>query len=59
LPVGGEVLEVNTPLVDQLAILNEDPFGKGWILKMKLSDPSQVSALLDYAAYRKQCAGHG
>lgn len=58
LPVGGEVLEVNTPLVDQLAILNEDPFGKGWILKMKLSDPSQVSTLLDYAAYRKQCAGH-
>lgn len=57
LPVAGEIIEVNTPLVDQLTILNEDPYNKGWIVKIKVSDPSQTSALLSYADYQKQCAG--
>jgi glycine cleavage system H protein len=57
LPVAGEITEVNTPLVDQLTILNEDPYNKGWIVKIKVTDPSQTSALLSYADYQKQCAG--
>ena len=56
LPVAGEIIEVNTPLVDQLTILNEDPYTKGWIVKIKVSDPSQTSALLSYADYQKQCS---
>jgi glycine cleavage system H protein len=59
LPVAGEIIEVNTPLVDQLTILNEDPYNKGWIVKIKVADPSQTSALLSYADYQKQCSsGH-
>lgn len=59
LPVAGEIIEVNTPLVDQLTILNEDPYNKGWIVKIKVTDPSQTSALLSYADYQKQCSsGH-
>lgn len=57
LPVAGEIIEVNSPLVDQLTILNEDPYNKGWIVKIKVSDLSQTSALLCYADYQKQCAG--
>jgi len=57
LPVAGEIIEVNTPLVDQLTILNDDPYTKGWIVKIKVTDPSQTSALLSYADYQKQCAG--
>jgi glycine cleavage system H protein len=57
LPVDGEILEVNSPLVDNLSTLNEDPYTKGWIVKIKVSDPTQANALLGYAAYQKQCAG--
>ena len=59
LPVAGEIIEVNTPLVDQLTILNEDPYTKGWIVKINVRDPSQTSYLLSYADYQKQCSsGH-
>lgn len=54
-PVSGEVVEVHSDLVNQLEILGEDPYEKGWIMKVKLSDPSEVSKLLDFAAYQKQC----
>jgi len=50
-PVTGEVLEVNTELPDRPETINEDPYGKGWILKLRVSDPSQVEGLLDAAAY--------
>ena len=55
-PVTGEVVEVHEELVDQLETLGDDPFGKGWIIKVKLADPKQLDGLLDYAAYKKQCA---
>jgi glycine cleavage system H protein len=58
-PVGGEVLAVNTELPDHLDILNQDPYGRGWIVKLKVTDESGLSQLLDYAAYQKQCAEHG
>jgi glycine cleavage system H protein len=54
-PVAGEVVAVNSPLRDDLAALSEDPFGKGWILKLKLSDPAQVDRLLDYESYSQYC----
>lgn len=57
-PVDGEVVEVHSQLVDNLEQLGEDPFGDGWIIKVKLADDGQANldGLLDYAAYKKQCA---
>jgi glycine cleavage system H protein len=54
-PVDGEIIEVNTSLPDHLEILNSDPYGEGWILKVKLSSEDSVAKLLDHAAYQKQC----
>ena len=56
-PVTGEVIEVHNELPNQLEILSEDPFGKGWLIKVKLSEESGLANLLDYAAYKKQCDG--
>ena len=55
-PVGGEVVEVNTKLPDQLETLSTDPYNAGWILKVRVSDDSALNKLLDYSAYQKQCA---
>jgi glycine cleavage system H protein len=55
-PVAGEVVAANKSLVDNLEIFNKDPYGDGWIAKIKLSDESALKNLLDYAAYQKQCA---
>jgi glycine cleavage system H protein len=52
MPVDGEVLEFNEALNDNPAAVNKDPYGEGWIVKVKLSDPSQVEALLDAAGYQ-------
>ena len=54
-PVDGEIIEVNTSLPDNLEVLNSDPYGEGWIIKVKLSNQDAVEKLLDYAAYQKQC----
>jgi glycine cleavage system H protein len=58
-PVDGEVVEVNRTLPDNLEILGSDAFGQGWIAKVKLSGRDSLSRLLDYKAYRKQCAEEG
>jgi glycine cleavage system H protein len=50
-PVSGEVVAVNESLPDAPGTVNEDPLGKGWFIKMKLSDPAQLDALMDEAAY--------
>lgn len=55
-PVDGEVVEVHSELVEELEKLGEDPFGNGWIVKVKLSTDAKLDSLLDYAAYKKQCA---
>lgn len=55
-PVAGEVIEVNQQLPDELEKLSDDPYGAGWIAKLKVSDPGQLDQLMDYDAYRKQCA---
>jgi glycine cleavage system H protein len=50
-PVSGEVVAVNESLPDAPGTVNEDPLGKGWFIKMKLSDLAQLDALMDEAAY--------
>jgi glycine cleavage system H protein len=50
-PVSGEVLEGNPALGTTPEVVNSDPFGDGWMLRIRLSDPAQVDALLDAAAY--------
>ena len=54
-PVDGEIVEANTEIADKLDTLSDDPFGAGWLVKIKISDESGLSELLDYAAYQKQC----
>ena len=51
-PLSGEVIAVNEALADSPERINEDPYGAGWLVKVKLSDPAEVDALLDVAAYR-------
>jgi glycine cleavage system H protein len=51
-PLSGEVLEVNQAVVDAPETVNEDPYGAGWLIRIRLSSPDEVSALLDLAAYR-------
>jgi glycine cleavage system H protein len=58
-PVGGKVIEAHSDLVDNLHILNEDPYTAGWIIKLEMSDPSEVSKLMDFDAYQKQCSEEG
>ncbi len=58
-PVDGEVLEVNSDLPNNLDWLNSDPFGKGWIIKVRLTSDGALSKLLDRPAYLKQIAEHG
>ena len=50
-PCSGEVVEVHTELPDNLDLLGSAPYGEGWIIKIKLADPSQLDALMDQAAY--------
>ena len=52
-PLSGEIVEVNTALSDKPEAINEDPYGEGWLAKVKLSDPSEKDGLLDVAAYTK------
>lgn len=53
-PVSGKVVEVNTLLEDQPELINTDPYGEGWILKIKLRDESEAQKLLSAEEYRKE-----
>ena len=50
-PLSGEVIAVNEALADTPETINEDPYGEGWLVRVRLSDPSEQEALLDAAAY--------
>jgi len=52
-PLSGEVVEVNQALVDAPETINEDPYGEGWLIKIRLSDSSEADGLMDVSAYRK------
>ena len=55
-PLSGEITEVNEPLKDAPEKINTDPYGDGWLVKVKLSDPAEVEALMDAEAYKKLLA---
>jgi glycine cleavage system H protein len=55
-PLSGEVLEVNRKVVDAPETVNEDPYGDGWLVRIRLSDPSEVDVLLDVDTYRQVVA---
>ena len=52
-PVGGEVVEVNPALGDHPELVNSDPFGQGWMIRVKVADASQLAGLLDPTAYEQ------
>lgn len=55
-PVGGEVVEVNSTVAANVQLLAEDPFDKGWLVKVKVDQTPELSGLLDYEAYEKKIA---
>ena len=57
MPIGGEVLEFNENLTTKPEILNQDPYINGWVIKIKISDPSEISELLDAAGYSDHIKG--
>ena len=54
-PIDGEVVAVNSTLPNALETLSTDPYGDGWIAKIRISDEAGLSKLMDHAAYQKQC----
>jgi glycine cleavage system H protein len=55
-PLSGEVLEVNERAVDEPEVVNEDPYGEGWLVRIRMSDPSEVDTLMDVDAYKAHVA---
>jgi glycine cleavage system H protein len=55
-PLSGEVLEVNEKVVDAPETVNDDPYGDGWLIRIRLTNPSERDQLLDASAYRKLLA---
>jgi glycine cleavage system H protein len=55
-PLSGEIVEVNAALGDAPETINADPYGDGWLVKVKLSDPSETDSLMDAAAYKELLA---
>lgn len=51
LPVSGEVIEINGALEDDPVLVNKDPYGEGWIIRVKMSNPSDMDALMDASSY--------
>src|ERR1700733_8207168 len=56
-PLSGEIVEVNEALPENPAMINEDPYGEGWLVKIRLSDSSERDALMDVATYTATLAG--
>jgi glycine cleavage system H protein len=57
MPVSGEVLEFNEELTSKPETLNSDPYEKGWVIRIKMSNPAELNELLDSAAYMKHIEG--
>ena len=57
MPLSGEVIALNEELEDTPELVNEDPYGKGWMIKIKLSDPAELENLLDAQAYSSLVTG--
>lgn len=52
MPIDGDVMELNEALEEKPELVNEDPYGEGWIIKVTVKDPAQFSSLMDAAAYK-------
>lgn len=52
MPLGGEIIEVNADLQSNPEYINEDPYQKGWMIKVRMSDPSEANALMDATSYQ-------
>jgi glycine cleavage system H protein len=55
-PLSGEVVAVNEKAVDEPEIVNEDPYGEGWLIRIRMTDPGEADGLMDVAAYRAHVA---
>jgi glycine cleavage system H protein len=58
-PISGEVVKANEDLADSPELINNDPYGDGWVMRVKLSDPSELDNLLDNQAYQDLVADEG
>src|ERR1039457_4325505 len=56
-PLSGEIVEVNEALTDSPQLINEDPYGEGWLVKVRLADPSERDALMDAGSYSASLDG--
>ncbi|MEI7988012.1 MAG: glycine cleavage system protein GcvH [Chloroflexota bacterium] len=55
MPVGGEVIEVNEALTQKTELVNSDPYGQAWMIKIKIADENELNDLMDAQAYQKYC----
>ena len=55
-PLSGEVLAVNQKVLDEPETVNADPYGEGWMVRVRIGDETSLASLLDQAAYERQCA---
>jgi glycine cleavage system H protein len=55
-PIGGEVVEVNSDVANDVQLLADDPYEKGWLIKLRIDDPSDTADLMDFAAYEQRIA---
>lgn len=53
LPIGGEILEVNPALEEQPELVNQDPYGQGWLIKLRPTNPDEMEGLMDAEAYKQ------
>ena len=58
-PLSGEVLEVNRAVADAPETVNDDPYGEGWLVRLRLTDPAEADALMDAEAYKQHLAEQG
>jgi len=58
-PVSGEVIEVNSAVAGDIQLLAREPFGAGWLVKLRVEGPAEVSGLLDHEAYQQKVAEEG
>jgi len=56
-PLSGEIVAVNQAVSDKPETLNEDPYGEGWLVRVKLSDPAEAESLMDASSYQASLAG--
>lgn len=59
MPIAGEVIAVNESLVDEPELVNSDPYGGAWMVKIRISNPAGLKGLMDAAAYRTYCDERG